>query len=88
MQLARLRQSKGLTQKELAKQLSKNKEKICFSKSAVSLYESGVRFPNLKKAKIIADFFGVTIDELFFGQDANKLKSKERGRFHAHDQAR
>ena len=33
MQLARLRQSKGLTQQELAKQLSKNNEKIYFSKS-------------------------------------------------------
>jgi len=78
MQLARLRQNKGLTQQELAKQLSKNNEKIYFSKSAVSLYELGMRFPNWRKAKIIADFFGVTIDELFFGQGANKLKSKER----------
>lgn len=84
LQLARLRQSKGLTQKELAKQLSKNKEKIYFSKSAVSLYELGLRYPNWKKAKIIADFFEVSIDELFFGQDANELKSKEQN---THNQA-
>jgi len=77
MQLAKLRQSKGLTQQELAKQLSKNEEGVYFSKSAVSLYELGLRSPNWKKAKIIADFFGVTIDELFFGTDAIKLKSKD-----------
>lgn len=80
MQLAKLRQRKGLTQRELAKELSNNKEGIKFSYQSISLYEIGLREPNMKRAKIIADYFGVTLEELFFGTDARKLKAKEGNR--------
>lgn len=52
-----IRQSKGLTQEELAKKLG-------ISKSAISRYESGQRDPNLDSADKIASVLGVALRDL------------------------
>ena len=59
--LAKLRKENDLTQKELA-------EKNNISKSSIAMYESGKRVPSLKKAKLLADFFDVSIDYICYGQ--------------------
>lgn len=53
----RIKQS--MTQQELG-------HKIGIHKDYISMMERGVRTPGFKLAKRMADFFGVTIDELFF----------------------
>ncbi|MCK8825364.1 helix-turn-helix transcriptional regulator [Fuchsiella alkaliacetigena] len=57
--LSELRENKDLTQEQLA-------EKLDISASAIGMYEIGKRFPKLQTAKKIADFFGVSIEEVFF----------------------
>lgn len=76
MHLAKLRMSRKLTQRELAAYLSLNKENVSFSPAVIALYELGLRTPNVQRAKIMADFFGVSIEELFFGPSAHDLKAK------------
>ena len=53
-----LRIRKGLNQDELAKQLN-------VTRNSVSAWERGIK-PSLDNAKKIADFFEVSIDEIFF----------------------
>lgn len=55
--LAYLRESKNLTQVELA-------NLILISRSRLSLYETDKREPDLQTVKQFADFFGVTTDYL------------------------
>ena len=49
-----LRQSKGLTQDELA-------TKLGVTRQAVSLYEKGQRKPKIERWKKLADYFGVSV---------------------------
>ncbi len=58
--LQKLRKQKGLTQEELA-------QALFVSRTAVSKWESGRGIPNIESLKAIANFFGVTIDELLSG---------------------
>lgn len=58
--LKQLREEKGLTQKQLAEMLN-------ISRSALSLYESGQRQPDLEILSKIARFFNVTVDYLIGG---------------------
>lgn len=55
--LKRLREEAGLTQEELAKKCSMQKQSI-------SRYETGAREPNIRTAKIIADALGVKLELL------------------------
>ena len=55
--LAELRHKTGLTQEELA-------DITGLSPSTIAMYEVGKRTPHLDKAKILADFFNVSIEEL------------------------
>lgn len=55
--LKSLRLSQGLTQDELAKHLK-------ISRSAIGMYEKGLREPDYETLEIIADFFNVDIDYL------------------------
>lgn len=55
--IAALRQTKGLTQLELAEQLN-------YSDKAVSKWERGDSIPDITVLKRIADLFGVTLDYL------------------------
>ena len=57
-QIALLRKEKGLTQEELA-------EKIGVSAQTISKWENGVTLPDILLLPIIADIFGITIDELY-----------------------
>ena len=52
-----LRQERGLGQVELAKQLG-------MSKGIISLWENGLREPNLSSLVTIARFFQISLDEL------------------------
>lgn len=55
--LASLREGKKLTQIELANLTS-------ISRSRLSLYETDKREPDLQTVKQLANFFGITVDEL------------------------
>ena len=55
--LKEARIKKGLSQKEFA-------DNIGVAKSTYSLYESGNREPNVQTIKKIADFLGISADEL------------------------
>ena len=70
--LQQLRKKKGLTQEELANSLF-------VSRTAVSKWESGRGYPSIESLKIIAKFFGVTIDELLSGDELLDV-AKEEGR--------
>lgn len=55
--LRRLREKKRISRKVLGE--------LCgMSKNTVARYERGERVPNIEDAKKLADFFGVTLDEL------------------------
>ena len=55
--LQQLRKGRGITQEELA-------AKLYVSRTAISKWESGRGYPNIESIKAIAEFFGVTLDEL------------------------
>jgi transcriptional regulator with XRE-family HTH domain len=63
-ELKRLRKERGLTQVELA-------EKLNLSQSTIASWENGKRRPDLDLLPIIADFFGVSVDEIY-GQEPHK----------------
>lgn len=61
--LLSLRKRNSLTQEALA-------EKLGVSRQAVAKWESGETVPDLEKSRLIAEIFGVTLDELVnFGAD-------------------
>lgn len=57
--MKKLRQGRGYTQEELG-------ERLRITGDYVNMIENGRRTPGFKLAKKIADFFEVTVDELFF----------------------
>lgn len=57
--LIRLREERGLTQAELA-------DKLGISPSAMSNYEQGIRVPRDEIKVRIAEFFGVSILDVFY----------------------
>lgn len=56
--LTELRKEKNLSQAELADALN-------ISRQSVSLWENGSTVPALDKLQFLAEFYGVTLDELF-----------------------
>lgn len=62
-----LRLERGLTQQQVA-------EAVGIRQSAYAMIEGGHRYPRKWVAKRLADFFGVTVDELFFAQDNHVLR--------------
>jgi len=58
----KLRDSKGLTQAKVAKAVG-------ISQSAYAMIENNQRQPRMALQKRLADFFGVTVDQLFFARD-------------------
>ena len=63
LSLSDLRKERNLTQKQLAIELG-------MSTSAIALYESGKRFPPLKKAIHIAEFFDLPVERISFSDKA------------------
>lgn len=61
--LRKLRESKGLTYRELSDILSK-KYDVKFSKSTIERWEKGESSPTITHASAIAHYFDVTLDEL------------------------
>ncbi|MDF2548784.1 MAG: helix-turn-helix domain protein [Anaerosolibacter sp.] len=60
--LKQIRESKKLTQKELA-------DLVNLSQETISQYENGKRRPNIIIARKIADIFGISLDNIFFGSN-------------------
>lgn len=66
-----IRKQKNITQEKLAKKLD-------FSHaSAISFIENGKRRLDAEKIPTLANALGVSIDELFFGQNVVKMTTKE-----------
>lgn len=65
--LRRLREFKGLTQEELAKQLN-------ITRTRLASYEQGTREPDLELLEIIADYFNVNMDFLL-GRESSKTSN-------------
>lgn len=62
-----LRKMKGMSQEELANELD-------VSRQTLSKWETGESVPDLEKSKMIADFFGVSLDALAsYDQDKELL---------------
>lgn len=64
VKLKELRKEKGITQEFLAK-------KIGISRSAIAMYEGDLSEPDFTTAKLIADFFGVSVGYLIGSEDTN-----------------
>ena len=67
--LTELRKEKNLSQAELADALN-------VSRQSVSLWENGSTVPALDKLQFLAEFYGVTLDELFYSVEG-KPKPQE-----------
>ncbi len=65
-----LRLEKGLSQREVA-------EAVGIGQSSYAMIEGGKRHPRKEVEKRLADFFGVTVDELFFGIDITECDNYE-----------
>lgn len=69
--LQELRKNKGLTQEELA-------QVLFVSRAAVSKWESGRGYPNIDSLKAIAQYFGVTVDQLLSGEQVLTIAQEDR----------
>lgn len=67
-----LRKKHNLSQRELAAKLN-------LKPSTIAMYELGSRTPPLNTAKMIASFFGVAVESIFFGKDAREMRAKPTG---------
>lgn len=63
-QIKEWRETKNLSQEELA-------AKTDISQSAISHWENGKRKPNIEQCILLADFYGISIDELI-GHEVKK----------------
>lgn len=66
--LAELREKRNMTQEQLANALG-------MSTSAIAMYETNKRIPTLKRAKKIAEFFGVPIEYIFFKINTHEMRA-------------
>jgi len=69
VKLIQTRKSKGLQQKDVAKAVG-------ITTSYYGMIELGKRNPDLEKAKKIADYFSMSVDEIFFCKTNNNLLNK------------
>lgn len=60
--MADLRKERKMTQEDLA-------EKVGLTKGAIGMYEIGKRTPSLKTAKIIANYFEVSLEDISFANN-------------------
>lgn len=65
-----LRKKKGLSQEEFA-------EKINISRHAVSKWERGEAYPDTENLIMIADFYGITLDDLVNAPDASECIDRD-----------
>lgn len=69
--LQALRKQKNMTQEELAGALF-------VSRTAISKWESGRGFPSIDSLKAIAQFFGISIDELLSGDELLTIAEEDQ----------
>lgn len=75
--LRALRKAKGLTQQEVA-------DALYISQKTISRWESGMGFPDVSIIDSVANFYDITVDELFNGerkkenQSENTMQKKEQ----------
>ncbi|QNR08270.1 helix-turn-helix domain-containing protein [Macrococcoides canis] len=77
--LKRLRESRGLTYRELADELNK-KYDAKFSKSTIQRWEETESYPSIKHAAALSHYFDVTLDELSSSEKENNtgfIKEKD-----------
>lgn len=67
--LRNLRQEKGLSMMNVGKKLG-------LGISTISQYETGKRVPNAEILKVLADFYGVSIDYLVRGEEPTKKENQ------------
>ena len=67
--LKKLRKNKNITQEELA-------QKIFVTRTAVSKWESGRGYPSLDTLKILAEFYGISIDDLISNEEIIDISKK------------
>ena len=65
-----LRQKMNLSQREVA-------DAVGISQSSYAMIEGGYRHPRKEVEKKLANFFNVTVDELFFGEEFISSDSSE-----------
>ena len=65
-----MRKNRGLTKEELA-------QVLYVSRTAISKWESGRGYPSIDSLKAIAEFFGVTIDELLSNRELICIAEKD-----------
>lgn len=70
MKLAELRNRRNLSQKDAAHQIG-------ISTSMLAMMETGERSGTDKTKKKVADFYGVTVGYLFFGDSITKREDEE-----------
>lgn len=70
--LIELRKEKNLSQEELAAVLN-------VSRQAVSRWETGLAAPSLDKLQFLAEFYGITIDELFYSVEEKPKVQEQDG---------
>lgn len=71
--IQKLRKSRNLTLTELASRLNDRYKKfgLNFSKASIDRWEKGTSSPSIDHASALADYFGVTLDEL-----SNRIQSE------------
>ncbi|MEM5769467.1 MAG: helix-turn-helix transcriptional regulator [Bacillota bacterium] len=69
--LAELRERKNISQQDLAKELD-------VAPSTIAMYEIGARAPSLDRAKVIAKYFDVPVETIFFGKRAHKTRASKK----------
>lgn len=77
--LTSLRKSRGFSLETLTTELNKKSpENIKFSRASLNRWEKGEISPSLDHAKIIAKFFGVTLDQLGGIEDIENIEDKHQ----------
>lgn len=72
--LISLRKINSLSQEQLA-------EKLGISRQTISKYETGESVPDIEKCKVIADYFGVSLDDLVnYSVEENGLGVPPKGK--------
>lgn len=74
LKLKELREKKGVSQRDVA-------EALKISKGSIGMWESTDRIPNAKQLNLLADFFGVSVDELL-GRDEITPEERAAGLSH------
>lgn len=72
--LSEYRKERMLTQNRLSEEITRSGTKI--SPASVAMYETGKRQPSLQKARAIASFFGVSTDDIEYGNSKREKRNE------------